>query len=70
MNFVGVVEDIGEGVDVAGITIILVGVLASSVHQEIVRRLGDKRAKALMSEGAAADPDSALAKIASRLRNP
>ena len=32
MNFVEVVEDIGKGVDVAGITIILVGVLASSVQ--------------------------------------
>jgi uncharacterized membrane protein len=37
MNFVGVVEDIGKGVDVAGITIILVGVLASSV--QFLRRL-------------------------------
>lgn len=37
MNFVGVVEDVGKGVDVAGITIILVGVLASSV--QFLRRL-------------------------------
>jgi hypothetical protein len=37
VNFVGVVEDIGKGVDVAGITIILVGVLASSV--QFLRRL-------------------------------
>jgi uncharacterized membrane protein len=32
MNFVEVVEDVGKGVDVAGITIILVGILASSVQ--------------------------------------
>jgi uncharacterized membrane protein len=37
MNFVEVVEDIGKGVDLAGITIILVGVLASSV--QFLRRL-------------------------------
>jgi uncharacterized membrane protein len=37
MNFVGVVEEIGTGVDVAGITIILVGVIASSV--QFLRRL-------------------------------
>jgi uncharacterized membrane protein len=37
MNFVGVVEDIGKGVDSAGIAIILVGVLASSV--QFLRRL-------------------------------
>ncbi len=37
MNFVGIVEDIGKGVDVAGITIILVGVLPSSV--QFLRRL-------------------------------
>ena len=37
MNFVGVVEDIGKGVDLAGITIILVGVLASSM--QFLRRL-------------------------------
>jgi uncharacterized membrane protein len=37
MNFVGVVEDVGKGVDVAGIAIILVGVLASSV--QFLRRL-------------------------------
>lgn len=32
MNFGAVVEGIGKGVDLAGITIILVGVLASSVQ--------------------------------------
>ena len=37
MNFVGVVEGVGKAVDVAGITIILVGVLASSV--QFLRRL-------------------------------
>ena len=37
MNFVEVVEDIGKGVDVAGITIILIGVLASSV--QFLRRM-------------------------------
>jgi uncharacterized membrane protein len=37
MNFVGVVNDISKGVDVAGITIILVGVLASS--GQFLRRL-------------------------------
>ena len=38
MNFVGVVEDIGKGVDVAGITIILIGVVASTV--QFLRRMG------------------------------
>jgi uncharacterized membrane protein len=38
MNFVEVVEDIGKAVDVAGITIILIGVLASSVR--FLRRMG------------------------------
>ena len=37
MNFVADVEAIGKGVDLAGITIILVGVLASSV--QFLRRL-------------------------------
>jgi len=37
MNFVEVVEDIGKGVDLAGITIILVGLIASSV--QFLRRL-------------------------------
>jgi uncharacterized membrane protein len=37
VNFVGVVEDIGKGVDLAGISIILVGVLASSA--QFLRRL-------------------------------
>ncbi len=37
MNFIEVVEDVGRGVDVAGITIILVGVLVSSV--QFLRRL-------------------------------
>jgi len=37
MNFVDVVEEIGKGVDVAGITIILVGVLASTA--QFLRRL-------------------------------
>ena len=37
MNLVGVVEDTGKGVDVAGITIILIGVLASSV--QFLRRM-------------------------------
>ena len=37
MNFVEVVQDIGKGVDLAGITIILVGVLASRV--QFLRRL-------------------------------
>ena len=32
MNFVEVVDVVGKGVDVAGITIILIGVLASSVQ--------------------------------------
>jgi uncharacterized membrane protein len=39
MNFVGVVEDIGKGVDVAGITIILIGVFASTV--QFLRRMGN-----------------------------
>jgi uncharacterized membrane protein len=39
MNFAGVVEDIGKGVDVVGITIILVGVLGSSV--QFLRRMRD-----------------------------
>ncbi len=38
MNFVEVVVDIGKGVDVAGITIILIGVVASSV--QFLRRMG------------------------------
>ena len=37
MSFVEVVEDVGKGVDVAGITVILVGVLVSSV--QFLRRL-------------------------------
>jgi uncharacterized membrane protein len=37
VNFVGVVENIGKGVDLVGITIILVGVLASTV--QFLRRL-------------------------------
>ncbi len=37
MNFLEVVEDIGKGVDLAGITIILVGLIASSV--QFLRRL-------------------------------
>jgi len=32
MNFAEVVEDVGKGVDIAGISIILVGVLAASVQ--------------------------------------
>lgn len=36
MNFVDVVEAVGKGVDAAGITIILIGVLASSL---LLRRL-------------------------------
>lgn len=39
MSFVEVVEDIGKGVDIAGITIILVGVIASTV--QFLRRLLD-----------------------------
>jgi hypothetical protein len=38
MNFGGVVENIGKGVDVIGITIIVVGVLGSSV--QFMRRTG------------------------------
>jgi uncharacterized membrane protein len=38
MNFGGVVENIGKGVDVSGITIIVVGVLGSSV--QFMRRTG------------------------------
>lgn len=37
MNFVAVVEDVGKGVDIAGITIILVGILASTV--QFLRRM-------------------------------
>ena len=37
MNFAQIVEDVGKGVDVAGITIILIGVLASSL--QFLRRL-------------------------------
>ncbi len=37
MNFAELVEDVGKGVDVAGITVILVGVLASTV--QFLRRL-------------------------------
>jgi len=42
-NFAGVVEDIGKGVDVVGITIILVGVMGSSVQflRRMRRDVGD-----------------------------